>query len=251
MGRRAREKSCSRWRSPRHGCGRSPARRGAGRNSRRWRMSVGLEQQGSRPAVVQMEMAQQDAERITHGRGMPHQFADRAESVQIEALADQQPEMVATGQRRADFQQAPNRLKRKAVVGVLKQPRDRLRLERTRLPASTLRGDKTAGMAKNRADPDIARAAWRESAWRAQGIVRFCGSVIVKSVTSPRVRTKNGRNCKVNKMSLCYICRRSSRGSVARSRGIWTQSATWIDWHQTSARNLRAQVDVGKGADVL
>jgi hypothetical protein len=116
---------------------------------------------GAAPPVLKVEMPRQDAKCVAHRRGVPHQCAERAKALEIEALADQKAEMVATGQGRAGFKQPAHRFERKTVVGVLKQPKIDAGLGESLFRIHAARGEHR-GDGENRPNPDVARLAGRE-----------------------------------------------------------------------------------------
>ena len=78
---------------------------------------------GSSAPVMQMEMLDEDAERLVHGRGVLGEVADDAEGGRRCQLPDHQPEMLAAGFGHAQAEQAPECGEGHRVIGVVEQGR--------------------------------------------------------------------------------------------------------------------------------
>ncbi len=84
-------------------------------------IGLGLQQQRRRAAVVQLQVQQQAAQRRTDIGRMAHEFAQRSQAVEVEALADQQREMRAVRQTGAFGEQPSGHFERQPRIRIPEQ----------------------------------------------------------------------------------------------------------------------------------
>ena len=111
-----------------HRCGALSVGRVAKEHTRRF----AFQQDRDGTAVVQVKVQQQRPQGFADGGRVSHQVSDLTEGLEAKALADQQAEVPASGQVRADRQQVGEVLERDAALRIPEQPQIYSGARRTR-----------------------------------------------------------------------------------------------------------------------
>jgi hypothetical protein len=118
---------------------------------------VQIDQYRNGPPIVQVEMQKQGPQRLADGGRVAHQVSDVPEAFQLEALANEQTEMIAGRCRRGFGKQAAKSLDGDPVLGILEGvERDACPHERETRCDSEL--PQEAWNRSDRTDPDLAVA---------------------------------------------------------------------------------------------
>ena len=155
---------------------------------------LGLQQQRGRTAVVQLQVQQQAAQGRTDSGRMAHEFAQRPQAAQAEALADQQRDMRAVRQPGAFKEQPPGHLQRQPRIRIPEQGQAHARAGKGRLrPCAQVLQHLRDG--EDRTDADVARVTLHEgsSTLRRQARAGHWGVVDGR----PGWGHGHGRNCRV------------------------------------------------------